>query len=75
MYDFFKGICWMKDKLTLCFLAFFIGFLFIVGLPFLDGLFGQDKRFFYLLLSSVGFVCSFVCVYLDYRHSKNSEYF
>ena len=64
----------MKDKLTLCFLAFFIGFLFIVGLPFLDGLFGQDKRFFYLLLSSVGFICSFVCVYSDYRHSKDSEY-
>ena len=64
----------MKDKVSLCLLALFISSFVLFGLPFLDGLFGQDKRFFYFLLSSVGFICSFVCVYSDYRHSKDSEY-
>tara|TARA_B110000211_G_scaffold28336_1_gene28683 strand:- start:208 stop:399 length:192 start_codon:yes stop_codon:yes gene_type:complete len=63
----------MKEKLSLCFLAFFIGFLFIFGLPFLDGLFGQNRGAFYLLLLSIGLFCSFISVYSDYRRKKSSS--
>ena len=64
---------WMKDKVSLCLLALFISSFFLFGLPFLDGLFGQDRGAFYSLLLSIGLFCSFIGVYSDYRHKKSSS--